>query len=269
MMKKTRIILFALSALLLSGCGASRKSVVNMPDAKKETLVSQLCQAPVATELSADVKYRLSGTSMSGQLRMRRGRCIQLSFGLLGVELGRIEMFPDHVMIMDRTGGRYVECHYADLPLRNQLELDYNSLEALFWDRMFSPGRETVADISSAMTPAEYNRDGSAEFTDMEWGNVFKTDSKGHLTEFSKSGQGWNFIFGYRDFVELEKGFEYPRKLKLDLNVLDARLANLSIEADLSSLTTSHGSWKDSTEPTRRMKSVSLDKILEVFEGLF
>ena len=81
-------------------------------------MIHSLLEAPPVQELTSSLSLNLSGTKVSGQLRMRRGRSIQISASMLGlVEVARIEFLPDMVVIMDKFHNLYSVCHYADIPL--------------------------------------------------------------------------------------------------------------------------------------------------------
>lgn len=267
MMKRlARFSIAVVTAVLLASCSVLRRQAVTLNPEARESLITELASEPAACELTADVRYNLGGRSLNGQLRMRRGRCIQLSATLLGMEIFRVEFFPDHIMIMNRSQNLYAQCHYADLPYRNELGLDYNMIEAMFWNRIFSPGRESAADISSVMTVGQRNADGTVEIRDMEWNHKFKADSKNRLTAFSKQGNGWNFTIGYSGFIEPVKGYGFPSDQKIELGIL--KTGNVVLELKLNGISISGGSWKDETQPTRRMSSVSLDRMLEFLDQL-
>ena len=137
------IILASAFTLLLTECrttGKAHKSGPETTDTHIET-VKKLSNVDNASELTARLSFSLSGRKAAGQLRMRRDHSIQIGISVLGlVEVVRIEFLPDKVIVMDRTSNRYALCHYADLPLRNELGLDFNVVQALLWNRLFSPG---------------------------------------------------------------------------------------------------------------------------------
>ncbi len=254
-------------AILLVGCSTIRKGTGLVHPDSDEMLVRHLSSETSAKELTANVRYEVSGHSFTGQLRMRRGHCIQLSAGLLGIEAFRVEFFPDHVMIMDRSSRRYVECHYADLPHRNTLALDYNMVEAIFWNRLFSPQCDTQDKVVSALIAGRRDSDGSVEISDVTWGHKFRTDADGHLTAFSKSGTGWSFDVSYDNFVGVGQGFEFPLHMIFEVELPGGTVSDLKLEMKLSGMSSAQGNWKDETLPTTRMKPVELDDIIELLEA--
>ena len=71
-------------------------------------MIHSLLEAPPVQELTSSLSLNLSGTKVSGQLRMRRGRSIQISASMLGlVEVARIEFLPEMVVIMDKFHNLY------------------------------------------------------------------------------------------------------------------------------------------------------------------
>jgi len=266
MKRIVRLTLLLFVTVFMASCSVLRRQAVTLNPEARANLIAELASEPEVTELTADVRYKLGGRSLKGQLRMRRGRCIQLSANLLGMEIFRVEFFPDHITLMNRSQNLYAQCHYADLPYRNELGLDFDMIEAMFWNRIFSPGRESAGDISSVMTVGPRYADGTVEIRDMEWNHTFKADSKNRLTGFSKRGNGWNFTVGYGGFIELVKGYEYPSSHLIELGLLET--GNTVLELKLEGISISGGSWKDETQPTRRMSSVSLDRMLEFLDQL-
>lgn len=268
-MKRTAAYLaIAAIVMFLAGCSTLRRGTGNGEQDSGEMLVRQLSCEPAASELTASVRYEVMGRSFSGQLRMRRGHCIQLSAGLLGIEAFRVELFPDHVMIMDRTGRRYVECHYADLPQRDRLALDYSVIEAVFWNRLFSPECYTQEKLMMSLKAGQKASDGSVNIRDVEWGHVFSADADGHLTAFTKSGTGWSFNVGYSGFTEVEKDFVFPQQTAFELKVQNSAASDVKAVMRLSGISVANGKWKDETRPTSRMKPVGIEDIIELLEEM-
>ena len=266
-MKRTGFLTLIIAVLLtfsMSGCGTSdkvHKSGAASADLHTETL-KKLSKVENASELTARFSLNVSGRKASGQLRMRRDRSVQIGISLLGlVEVVRIEFLPEKVVIMDRTTNRYTVCHYADLPLRNELGLDFNVVQALFWNRLFSPG---VADETELLSNIVYNGtdelNGSSVFKERVYDYLFKVNPDRNLTLTSKTVSGSGLSVGYSDFRAVTEGFVFPMTLNLEMaggaNPLFATLT-------LSSVSTAKGNWPDETGVGRRMTKVTLDELTE------
>lgn len=102
---------------------------------------------PLSVASRVDVTFRSGRTDLSskGDLRIIPGEGIYLSLQpFLGIELFRVVITPERVLIIDRTGRRYLA---QDISIVNQLiksENPYYYVESLFLNRMFVLGRQQV-----------------------------------------------------------------------------------------------------------------------------
>ena len=262
-MKRHGIItVISLLIILLSGCRTS-KMAHNGSVPEEQRLVTTLLASPSANELTASLSFNLSGRKVSGQLRMRRDHCIQLSASVLGLmEVGRVEFFPDRVVVMDRVHNIYSVCHYADVPYRNELGLDFEVVQAILWNRIFSPGSANTVDASTRINYQNTTPDGVTSFKEVECGYIFLSDGKSLLSTV-KDGTGFHFRLDYSDFTALLKDFVYPLEQTYSL---DTPSSFLKINVKLSSVSAGTGSWPDQTQVSRRMKQVTLDELLDYLE---
>lgn len=243
----------------LSGCRSS-KIARNNATSEERILVNTLLADPAPTEFTASVSFNLSGRKVNGQIRMRRDRCIQLSASLLGLmEVARVEFFPDRVVVMDRVHNLYSVCHYADIPYRNELGLDFNVVQAILWNRIFSPGSANSVDASTRIFYQNTTPDGIIALKDMECSYTFLSDGR-HLLSTLKEVSGFRFRLDYSDFTAISKDFEYPLEQTYSL---DSSSTDFDVVIRLSSAQSGKGSWPDQTQVGRRMKQVTLDELLE------
>ena len=96
----------------------------------------------------------LSGktTKVSGTMRIKKGEVVQLSVApWLGIEVARAEISPDGVLVIDRVNKRYVRVTFDELQELTNAQLDFYSLQALFLNEIFLPGKKelTSRDISA------------------------------------------------------------------------------------------------------------------------
>ncbi|MBR5613082.1 MAG: DUF4292 domain-containing protein, partial [Bacteroidaceae bacterium] len=91
-------------------------------------------------------------TKVSGTMRIKKGEVVQLSIApLLGIEVARAEISPDGVLVIDRVNRRYVRVSFNELQELTNAQLDFYSLQALFLNEIFLPGKKelTSRDISA------------------------------------------------------------------------------------------------------------------------
>ena len=263
-MRNLRFILpVIISALFFAGCGttAGLKKEKDQQRHEGEVLIHSLMEKPPVDELTASLSLNLKGTKVSGQLRMRYGRSIQISANMLGlVEIVRIEFLPEMVVIMDRVHNRYSVCHYADIPYRNELGLDFEVVQALLWNRIFSPGSSDETDAAARLEVMKPDDKGGVSVRDMECGYLFNTDGVKRVNAVSKSGSGYSFSIDYSDFTAVSDKMDYPLGLSTEINLEKSRI---KASVKMSSVSTEKKSWPDRTQVSNRMKQVPLDELLE------
>lgn len=262
MIKVRYIVPFILSVLLLGGCRSSSALKKQKEQEQERTrLIYELISPPPVEELTSSLSINLNGAKVNGQLRMRRGRSIQVSASLLGLmEVARVEFLPEMVVVMDRVHNLYSVCHYADIPYRNELGLDFEVVQSFLWNRIFSPGSSGEADAASRLEVREPDEKGNVSISDVEYGYLFVTDGKERLDTVIKRGGGYSFRLDYSDFTVISGKWRYPMVLSSEI-ILSGDKTDLSVR--LSSVSTDRKNWKDRSAVPRRMKQVSLDELLD------
>lgn len=262
-MRFFKIILpILIAALLLDGCRSSK--VTRKEKAQQEQsikLMQELISTPPVTELTASLSLNINGTKVSGQLRMRYGRSIQISASVLGLmEVARVEFLPDMVVVMDKMHNLYSVCHYADIPYRNELGLEFNVVQSLLWNRIFSPGSEDPNRAMAQLQVLEPDNEGSVRIKESQYGYTFVTDGRDKLQAVKKAAAGYGFDMNYSDFTEVSGKWRYPYALQVEISDSESK-NNISVK--LSSVSTDRKDWPDRTQVTRRMRQVSLDELLD------
>lgn len=258
-----QILPIVLAAFILGGCRSSSSLKKHREPQARETakLVSTLLEAPPVREMTASLSLNIAGNKVNGQLRMRRGKSIQISVSMLGlVEVARIEFLPEMVVATDRIHNVYSVFHYADIPYRNELGLDFEVVQAFLWNRLFSPGTADVADAASKFVIEGSDDRGAVSIRDMECGYLFVSDGRDRLDAVSKTAGSFSFRIGYSDFTALSGGWKYPLEWTAQINTSGLQLG---FSAKLSSVSADKKNWPDRTQVSSRMKLVSLQEMLD------
>lgn len=167
-MKKFKLGIFAVSAMLLFAACGSKKAAVkdtdqtlsNLPKAQKTeqttpktsfAFVERVNDKKVdAQDIVADLDFTASmggkDVSVPGSLHMRKDQMIrlQLFMPVLHTEVGRLEFTPDYVLVVDRLHKQYVKEDYRQIDFLKVNGLDFNALQALFWNQLYLPGAKSV-----------------------------------------------------------------------------------------------------------------------------
>ena len=143
-----RLVVWSLSVCLAS-CSISRNIktspfIEGMSESEYVEKVSlhqkgwETLSARLSLELDVDGRKT---HKLAGSLRVKRGEVIQLSLApVLGIEIGRAEITPDGLLVIDRMNKRYVQLAYSELEEFSHVDLSYELLQALVLNEMFVPG---------------------------------------------------------------------------------------------------------------------------------
>lgn len=140
--------------LMISSCRSTKNIAEVNPEqtAKSENIVETLKNRqvernkPLTAKLDLELQLGGKGVSVGGNLKMKKDEVIQLSVSAFLMEVGRLEFTPDYILVLDRMGKQYVKATYNEVPFLRQSGLDFYSLQALFWNELFLPGKRTVSE---------------------------------------------------------------------------------------------------------------------------
>lgn len=153
-MKKRFFVKISLGLLLVVSLAACRSSKVGTSAgldhlSEMKYLEEVIGKAPDFNTFSSKVKLNvnLNGKEMSvnGTLKMKKDELIQLSIvPFLGIEVARLEITQDHVLIVDRMNKQYVSAPMSVLKFLANADIDFYTLQSLFFNELFLPGSKAV-----------------------------------------------------------------------------------------------------------------------------
>jgi hypothetical protein len=208
---------------------------------------------------------RKGETKVSGTLRIKKGEVVQLSIApLLGIEVARAEISPDGILVIDRMNKRYVEVSFAEVKALVKADLDFHTLQALFLNELFLPGKGDLTARDASLFKVEPEAEGV-------WLNVKRTKRFGYhfLTEAPEAllkesyiglnGTPYGLRWKYDDFHALERK-QFPVDMKL---AFEGGKKPVKAAFALSRLST-NGDWEARTEVSKKYEKVELEEILKI-----
>lgn len=154
-------------AIVIASCGSSRglgkksdlivdestSGVTNVADTLQKHAYLQKVNdnAQYVRYITSKVKFSIEvGTrqmTLTGNLKMKRDDVIRLQLMAFGfVEAGRLEFTQDYMLIVDRINKQYLKVPYAQLEFFRRSGVNFNMLQALFWNELFQPGETHLTD---------------------------------------------------------------------------------------------------------------------------
>ena len=213
-------------------------------------------QANLTAKVKVVVDVDGKSNSTSGSLKMKKNDVIQISLvdPLLGVmELGRMEFTKTRVLIIDRVNKQYVDLPYSEVSFLKRANIDFNTLQSLFWHEVFEPGKSSTKASDFQFKDNGDNID--IMFVDNMLTYTFATKKQqGQLRETvitNNSDHNYRFSFNYDNFTTFYSK-PFPREMKM---AFTASSQTTSLSLTLSSLKNSSDWATRSTAPSKYTKA--------------
>lgn len=173
-MKLSSFFKIAAMAVLLTtvSCRSHKKVVNENPVVSSPEQVELLDKVEShaqknATFVGSKIKFSVTvgdqDISLTGNLRMKRDDVIRLQLMAFGfVEAARLEFTQDYVLIMDRINKLYLKAPYYYIDFLRNSGINFNTLQALFWDELFQPGKTDLTDEDRQKYTTQSLGDGDA-----------------------------------------------------------------------------------------------------------
>lgn len=261
----------AVLAVLLTACRSKDVVTVDNTNATDATFVQKdfmqkvgqnALKTPfVTSKLKFTAKLGGQKVSVGGSLKMKRDDVIRIQLVALGImEAGRLEFTKDYVLIMDRVNKQYVKASYDDIEFLRANGINFYTLQALFWNELFQPGRQklSMGDFSASTTNDSVTigyEKGKLSYkwqADRKTGQILSANVSPQKQGSSDTQMDWN----YGSFKSLKK-----QKFPTDMQVaVKARGKNLQIGLGLSSLGTDDD-WETRTTVSKKYTKVDAEDI--------
>jgi hypothetical protein len=267
------IIGIAILIALLASCSSTKNlkkshSIEGMTEMEYfEAVISNTGGRDALTakmSLSIDVEGK-GTTKVNGTLRIKKNEVIQMSITpLLGIEVARAEISPDGILVIDRMNKRYVEVSFAEVKALANVDLDFHSLQALFLNELFLPGKGdlTSRDVSSFQMNVEPDGVVLDVKKAKRFSYQFLTQAPEALLKESCIGlMGAPFLLRWRydDFRPLAS-LSFPTDMQVSF---EGGKKPMKAALSLTRLST-HADWDAHTEVSPRYEKVRLEDILKL-----
>ena len=148
-----RVAVLALP-LVLASCGSKKKTVQpqTMTQGTKDKVNfiehvqgNQQTAKFITSKVKFSVEVGPQKLTLTGNLKMKRDDVIRLQLMAFGfVEAGRIELTKEYVLIRDRINKQYLKAPYISVDFLRNSGLNFNTLQALFWNELFRPNQVSL-----------------------------------------------------------------------------------------------------------------------------
>ena len=241
--KICRILTMATMLLLLfvaNGCVSSKKgnaaaSNITLKELKTMPVVSSnLACLSSKMKLSANINGK--EFSANGSIKIKRGEGMLVSINALGglIEVARVEISPERMLLIYRLGRQYAEVRYSDVEALSRLGISYPMLEAILLNELFTPDGKSLEKSLSKMNIKVANGEiivSTAREKGMQYTfHIEQSSGCLQLTEGNYDNR-ISVDCNYSDFSETDVR-PFPRRIRLSVanSALDIKLNNLKTE---------------------------------------
>lgn len=229
--KKSIYVLFvACGVFSMASCSTTKKNIETIDSSivtdNKFLLANHIeslsMNYPAFSGISSKIKVKIDANgktiTTSGTLKMKKDEIIQLTLidPILGLmEVGRMEFSPSKVVIIDRINKQYVDVPYSDVDFLKKANIDFNTLQALFWNEIFQPGRKSL-DVESFKKTNIQGNNVEIGYQDKMLYYQFTSDFKANQLKKTSinnpKDKKYDFFFKYDDFVQFNKR-QFPKDM--------------------------------------------------------
>ena len=229
--KKSIYVLFvACGVFSMASCSTTKKNIETIDSSivtdNKFLLANHIeslsMNYPAFSGISSKIKVKIDANgktiTTSGTLKMKKDEIIQLTLidPILGLmEVGRMEFSPSKVVIIDRINKQYVDVPYSDVDFLKKDNIDFNTLQALFWNEIFQPGRKSL-DVESFKKTNIQGNNVEIGYQDKMLYYQFTSDFKANQLKKTSinnpKDKKYDFFFKYDDFVQFNKR-QFPKDM--------------------------------------------------------
>ena len=274
-MKPSRIIKIAalVLPLMLTACGTKKKTVTETkpaPSLQSQQFLQKVSDnAQYARFITSKVKFSVEvgnqQLTLTGNLKMKRDDVIRLQLMAFGfVEAGRLEFTKDYVLIMDRINKQFLKAPYTQLDFLRNSGLNFYSLQSLFWNELFQPGKSKVTD--DMLNNYQTDLMGEDAIISMENGKLsyrWLADKEGARIKMANIMYediirgNYQLNWDYEDFrANGRKAYPFAHKI-----LFNAPNKTVKLAMQLNYLDNEE-EWETRTEVSDKYREVSIDEIL-------
>lgn len=215
----------------------------------------------VNSKISLGIKGVGKDLTLDGKLQMRKGQVIRITivpFGLM--EVARLEFTPTYVLLIDRMHKEYVKASYDDVAFLRTEGLTFYTLQSLFWNELFQPGKAKLSDSDLRRYSLQ---GGTVSFKQDKMLFTWQTNQNALITSTNISyGAGTkdasSVSVSYGDFTPMGVK-QFPKSEHITFNTKAFSSGSMSLNIDMRSISTD-ADWEPTTNVSGSYKQVTAEE---------
>lgn len=278
-MKFSSLIKYSLSLLLLLVVGVysckPKERIIQAETELEDKTNSELFNdvlhkglhfSTFSSRLNLTVSMGTKTISSKGNLRIVKDEAIQLSVQpLFGIEMFRLYVEPDYLLVLDRMNKRYVKESFDDIKGESPIGFNFYSLQSLFTNSLFIPEQSNVSlndyrKFKFSETPENYHLTSRDKKSQVDYSFSINGNDQITLTQLFLPKNNYSLQWNYNQFALLKDLF-FPHEMKITTSTqkrkLDTsiKLSDINLNTEMNLDTSIPGSYT----------KVELSEVLKMF----
>jgi hypothetical protein len=234
------LTLLVIGALCFNGCKSTKQGATSRKEIKARTdYFERLHTTAFRYEtLAARVQISLNlpdkKVNSRAQLKLIKDEALQLSIQpFLGIEIFRLELTLDSIVVIDRINKRYVAESLTALQGTLPIDFNFYNLQSLFTNQLFLPGeKEIKPNQYKQFTFKEINNEATLKVSDrLKLNYIFHTDVDQKLTQtqLSDTSDRFQLLWDYTNFESVDSQL-FPTTMHLAAMKQDVSVGNITLK---------------------------------------
>ncbi len=234
-------------------------------DLFEDVLYKDLKYATFSSKLNMNISTGKKTMSSKGSLSIIRNEAIQLSIQpLFGIEMFRMYVEPNCIIILDRMNKRYVREFFDDIKDHSPIGFNFYTLQSLFTNSLFIPEQSVVSvddykKFKYAQSSDNYMLKARDSKSQIDYSFFVNGNDQITLTELYMPSKNYSLAWNYEQFALL-KDFFFPHEMKI---VASASKTNFDTSISLSSISLNDTLTLNSSIPSSYTR-VELKEVLKL-----
>lgn len=232
----------------------------------KDVLHKGLEFSTFSSKLNMTISTGTKTIGSKGNLRIVNNKAIQLSVQpLFGIEMFRLYVEPDYLIVLDRMNKRYVKESFEDLKDKSPIGFNFYSLQSLFTNSLFIPEQSNVSvddfrKFKYSETQENYLLTASDEKSHIDYAFSINGNDQITLTQLFLPQKNYTLQWNYNQFL-LMKNLFFPHEMKI---IAATEKSKLSTSFALSDINLDSPMDLETSIPNSYTK-IELSEVLKMF----
>lgn len=219
-----------------------------------------------SSKLNISISTGTQTISSKGTLRIINNEAIQLSVQpLFGIEMFRLYVEPDHLIVLDRMNKRYVKESFDNINDKSPIGFNFYSLQSLFTNSLFIPEQSNVTasdykKFKYSETGENYYLMASDKKSNIDYSFSINGNDQITLTQLFLPKKDYALQWNYSKF-SLMKDLFFPYEMKI---VASTQKKSLNASLSLSDINLDNPMNLETTIPESYTK-MELSDVLKMF----